>query len=64
MVSDLVFHVEYIVAMVNFHAMKTYRGSGGMSSTFLTLALDGIWWSVSLPDRFIPGKERPVPTGQ
>jgi hypothetical protein len=39
--------------------MKTYGGSGGIASSFLTLALDGGEWSVSRLVALPPGKQLP-----
>jgi hypothetical protein len=47
--------------LTKHHAMKTYWGSGGIASRFLTSALDGGEWSVSLPGRFTP-RERTADT--
>jgi hypothetical protein len=38
-------------------------GNRGIAPPFLTSALDGGEWSASLPGRFIPGKEPPLPIG-
>jgi hypothetical protein len=39
-------------------------GSGGIASSFLTLALDGSECSASRPGRFTPVERSPVPIGQ
>jgi hypothetical protein len=50
---------------VPLHAMEAVSGEGKYSSSFLTLALDGVEWSASRPGCALdPGKEPPVPIGQ
>jgi hypothetical protein len=43
--------------------MKTYGGSGGIATPFLTSALDGGEWSASSPGRFTPREISPLPIG-
>jgi hypothetical protein len=43
--------------------MKAYEGVDVQIQIFLTSALVGIEGSASLPGRFTPGKELPVPIG-
>jgi hypothetical protein len=44
--------VKLSMGLINCHAMKTYRGSGGRAQPFLTSELDGGEWSVSHPNHF------------
>jgi hypothetical protein len=45
------------------HAMKTHRGSGGITPRILKLATRCRWMVSSRPGRLIPGEKPPVSTG-
>jgi hypothetical protein len=51
--------VVSVLFLTEHHAMKAYRGSGGIAHAFFTSALDGAKWSVSCPCRFTPRERAP-----
>jgi hypothetical protein len=51
--------VKLSLCLTKHHAMKTYRGSGGIAPYILDLVLDGGEWSASRPGRFTPRERSP-----